>query len=82
MGNVSSVDWFENISKAFTRLSKNLKSQLYKDFKENTLSNYQIKLKDFGRWLVEKTNKFFNPKVAVVEHEEKHLRRYQRSSEI
>ena len=78
MGDISSVDSFENISKAFTRLSKNLKSQLYRDFKENTFNNCQIKLKDF----VKKINKFFNPKVAIVEHQEKHLRTYQRNSQI
>ena len=61
MGDISSVDSFENISKAFTRLSKNC----------------QIKLKDF----VKKINKFFNPKVAIVEHQEKHLRTYQRNSQ-
>ena len=75
MGNVSSVDSSENISKADTRLSKKLKSQPYKEFKENTLSNYQIKLKDIARRLLKNITKFFNPTAAVTEHQEKHLRR-------
>ena len=75
MGNVSSVDSTESISKADTRLSKKLKSQLYKEFKENTFSNYQIKLKDIARWLLKNITNFFKPTVAVTEHQEKHLRR-------
>ena len=40
MGNISSVDSIKNISKVDTKLSKNLKSKLYKEFKENTSSIY------------------------------------------
>ena len=52
MGNISSVDSIKNISKVDTKLSKNLKSKLYKD---------HITI-------------LFNPMVAVIEHQEKHLR--------
>ena len=55
--------------------------QFYKDFKENTFSNYHIKLKDFERWLRKKIEEFFNPVSAIVEHQERHLRVYQRGSE-
>ena len=59
MGNISSVDSIKNISKVDTKLSK--------EFKENTSSIYQIKLKDHITIL-------FNPTAAVIEHQEKHLR--------
>ena len=52
--NISSADSIENIPKAVIRLPKNLRSQFYKEFKENTFSNYHIKLKDFERWLGKK----------------------------
>ena len=67
MGNISSVDSIKNISKVDAKLSKDLKSKLYKEFKENTSSIYQIKLKDHITIL-------FNPTAAVIEHQEKHLR--------
>ena len=44
-------------------------------------SNYYIKLKDFERWLQKKIDKFFNPISAIIEHQEKDPRVYQRSSE-
>ena len=78
--NISSADSIENIPKAVIRLPKNLRSQFYKEFKENTFSNYHIKLKDFERWLGKKIDDFFNPISAIVEYQEKHLRVYQRAS--
>ena len=44
-------------------------------------SNYYIKFKDFERWLQKKIDKFFNPISAIIEHQEKDSRVYQRSSE-
>ena len=68
MGNISPADSIENIVKAAT-FSENLKSkQFYKNFKENTFSNSQVKLKDFVRRLVKKINEFFNPIAAKIEH--------------
>ena len=79
--NISSADSVENISKAVIRLPKNLRFQIYKDFKENTFSNYHIKLRDFERWPGKKMDKFFNPISAIIVHQEKHIRVYQRGSE-
>ena len=63
------------------RIPKNLRSQFYKDFKENTFSYYHIKLKDFERCLGKKIGEFFDPISAIMEHQEKHIRVYQRGSE-
>ena len=46
-GNISTLALTDNILKTVIRLPKNLKSQFYKNFKENTFSISQIKFKDF-----------------------------------
>ena len=70
------------------RLSKNLRLQFYKDFKENTFSKYHIKLKDLKRRLRKKIVSYilyiypiYNHISAIIEHQKKHLRVYQRGSE-
>ena len=79
--NISSADSIENISKAVIRLPKNLRSQFYQDFKEDTSSNYHINLNNFETWFGKKIGEFFNPISAIIGHKEKYLRVYQRSSE-
>ena len=75
MVNISSVGLIEIISKGDIKPCKNLKSQFYKHFKENTFGDYQIKLKFFGKWLVKNITKFFNRMAAIREHQERDLRR-------
>ena len=76
--NICSADSTEYISKTVISLPENLRLQFYKDLKENTFSNYHIKLKDFERWLGKKIGEFFYPILGIIEHQEKHLRVYQR----
>lgn len=45
MGNISTITSTENLLKAVIGPPKNLRSEFYKDFKENTFSNSQIKIR-------------------------------------
>ena len=54
----------ENISKVVIRLPKNLRSQFYKDFKENIFSNYHMKLRDFERQLGKQIDELFNNRIS------------------
>ena len=69
------------IEGSYQTFNISLRSQFYKNFKGNTFSNYHIQLKDFERWIGKKIDEFFNPASAIIEHQEKHLRKYLRSSE-
>ena len=51
MGNIFSVYLIEKTWKAVIRLTKNRRSQFYKDFEPSTFGNYQIKLKNSEKWL-------------------------------
>lgn len=64
MDNISPTDTIENISKVVIRLPKNLRSQFYKDFKENIFSNYHIKLRDFERQLGKQIDELFNNRIS------------------
>ena len=62
--NISPTDTIENISKVVIGLPKNLRSQFYKDFKENIFSNYHIKLRDFERQLGKQIDELFNNRIS------------------
>ena len=64
MDNISPTDTIENISKVVIGLPKNLRSQFYKDFKENIFSNYHIKLRDFERQLGKQIDELFNNRIS------------------
>ena len=60
MDDISFVDSIGNTSKAVIWLSKNQRSQFYKDLKEKTFRNYHLKLKDWRNGL-EKNWQFLSP---------------------
>ena len=82
MGDISTIDSTENILKTVIRVHKNLRYKFYKDFKENSFSIFQIKLRDFDKSFPKMIEKFFNhPIAAVMEHQDKILRGFRKNSE-
>ena len=79
MGDISAINLIDT-TRAITRLPRFLRSKFFRDFKDAKLKNQSLSLTTFEIWLGNKVAELFNPRSAIIDHQEKQKRDFHKDS--